>query len=85
MPNSGEMDQSPRIWSTYQFLQLFTVQERYAILAAVRTDLDVAFIQQTFLSCSEIQTTDPLVEYSLTVLVAKGIITPERKIEIMES
>jgi hypothetical protein len=71
------------VHSSYQFLKLFTREERMALRLIATTDLIAGDLIQ-LCSCGEpVDTGDQEVIDGMSYLVSQGYITPERAAEIM--
>lgn len=71
-----------RVITTHNFINRFSTQERIAIIM-LRSDIEVAYIEQGFLSLQELNTSDPRIIEAMSVLVSKSILTQERMDEIL--
>jgi hypothetical protein len=71
------------IFTAYEFLLRFTPQERAAFRAAANTDPLVADFQQLAQAAQEIVSDDPLTIMGLNYLVSVGLLTEQRKNEIL--
>jgi len=76
-------EQTRRILTKYAFSQRFTFQERVAIKQATQSDPEVAVLESDLKLAGNIDLDDPAVAASLDLLVSKGLLTPERKTEIL--
>lgn len=75
-----------RIWPRFvgnQKLDLFTKTEQLAVVAATMTDPMVKLLYDRLLGAAYLTYEDPETEQGLALLVDKGLITPERKAEIV--
>lgn len=70
-------------YSSYEFLQRFTAEERALFRAAAQTDQLVADFVQLATAAQEILNTDPVTTAGMNYLVLIGLLTEERKIEIL--
>lgn len=70
-------------WTAYQFLLRFTAEERAAFRAAALTDPMVADFQQLAQAAQEVINTDPMTIAGMNYLVSVGLITEQRKNEIL--
>lgn len=66
-----------------QKLDLFTLSEQLAVVTATMTDPAVKLLYDRLLGAAYLTYEDPETEQGLAALVAKGLITPERKAEIV--
>lgn len=64
-------------------LDLFTQAEQLAVVTDTMTDPVVKLLYDRLLGAKYWSYEDPETEYGLSVLQAKGLITPERKAEIV--
>lgn len=79
--NGWEFD-APK-WTAYEFLNRFTAQERAALRAAAKTDDAVADLLLLVQAAQEVVSNDPVTVGGMDYLVAFGLITEERKTEIL--
>jgi len=79
--NGWEFD-APR-WTAYEFLNRFTAEERSALRAAAKTDDAVADLLLLVQAAQEVISNDPVTVSGMSYLVASGLITEERKTEIL--
>lgn len=70
-------------YTSYEFLNRFTPTERMALRTAALTDAVVADFQQLAGAAQEIINTDPVTISGMDYLVAQGLITEARKLEIL--
>jgi len=70
-------------WTAYQFLLRFTQQERSAYRAAAQTDDLVADFLNLATAAQEVVNDDPMTVAGMDYLVSIGILTPQRKSEIL--
>lgn len=70
-------------WTAYQFLLRFTAEERAAFRAAALTDPMVADFQQLAQAAQEVINTDPMTVAGMNYLVSVGLLTEQRKTEIL--
>jgi hypothetical protein len=70
-------------WTSYEFLLRFTAEERSAFRAASLTDSMVADFQQLAQAAQEIINTDPMTVAGMNYLVSVGLLTEQRKTEIL--
>ena len=71
-----------RQMSSLDFLRLFD-PERRAIKQAAMQDVDIGIWYDDTVAAQFVTYSDPRVEYGLTALVTAGLLTPERKAEIV--
>lgn len=70
-------------WTAYQFLLRFTAAERAAFRAAALTDANVADFQQLAQAAQEVVNDDPMTVAGMNYLVSVGLLTEQRKQEIL--
>lgn len=70
------------VMSRYEFLTLFTIEERTAIREAAKTDPLIDDMLQLVGIASEIDINDPNTAGGLDYIASKGLITPERCTEL---
>jgi len=80
---TGTPYKPPQLWTAYQFLLRFTAEERAAFRAAALTDPIVADFQQLAQAAQEVINTDPMTIAGMDYLVSVGLITEQRKNEIL--
>lgn len=69
--------------SKLDFLKKLTFPERVAIETAAETDAEVRVAKQSLMAANEIYLDDPEMIAGVALYVKKGLITEERKIEIL--
>lgn len=74
----------PKVYTPYQFLSKFTQDERIAIRKAAQVDDRLSDFMYLLEHASEIQTTDPNLISGLSALVSAGLLTAQRKDEILK-
>jgi hypothetical protein len=74
---------TPRTYTAYQFLLLFTPEERAAFRAAAMTDPIIADYQVLAGAAQEIHTDDPMTIAGLDYLVSAGVLTEQRKKQVL--
>ena len=79
--NGWEFD-APK-WTAYEFLNRFTAEERSTLRAAAKTDDAVADLLLLVQAAQEVISNDPVTVSGMSYLVAGGLITDERKREIL--
>jgi hypothetical protein len=72
-----------RQWTAYEFLLRFTAGERAAFRAAAITDPQVADFQQLAQAAQEIRSDDPMTIAGMDYLVSVGLLSSERRAEIL--
>ena len=65
-------------------LDLFTPQEQMAVVTATMTDPMVKLMYDRLLGAAYLSYEDPETEQGLALLVDKGLLTPERKAEVVQ-
>lgn len=65
-------------------LDLFTQQEQLAVVTATMTDPMVKLMYDRLLGAAYLSYEDPETEQGLALLVDKGLLTPERKAEVVQ-
>lgn len=70
-------------FTAYEFLLRFTTQERSAYRNAAKTDDIVADFHELATAAQEIQTDNPMTVQGMDYLVSIGILTEQRKNEIL--
>jgi len=73
----------PKTYTAYQFLMRFTPEERAAFRNAAITDTAVADFQQLAGAAQEIATDNPMTIAGMNYLVSVGLLTEQRKQEIL--
>jgi len=71
------------IWSTLEFMQRFTKQERGAIRAAARQSDDVEDWLDLLRAAQDVRPADPRTIDGMAALVAAGLLTAQRRDEIL--
>ncbi|MFD2755662.1 hypothetical protein [Comamonas terrae] len=75
-----------KVWPRFvgnQKLDLFSPAEQLAVVTATMTDPVVKLLYDRLLGAAYLTYEDPETEQGLALLVEKGLITPERKAEIV--
>lgn len=72
-----------KTWTAYEFLNRFTKQERKSIRTKAKTDDEVDDFQMLAMSANEIVSDDPTTVTGMDYLVSVGVITSQRKTEIL--
>jgi hypothetical protein len=70
-------------WTAYQFLQRFTAAERATMRSLALTDENVADFLQLLQAAQEVVSDDPMTVAGMDYAVSVGIVTAERKMEIL--
>jgi hypothetical protein len=76
-------DELRKSWTAYQFLLRFTAAERAAFRASALTDANVADFQQLAQAAQEVVNDDPMTVAGMNYLVSVGLLTEQRKQEIL--
>lgn len=74
---------APKRYTSYEFLLRFTPAERSAFRAAAVTDPNVADFQQLATAAQQVISNDPITIAGMNYLVFVGLLTEERKNEIL--
>lgn len=74
--------QAPR-WTSYEFLQRFTTQERRLAWNRAKNDDDIAEFLMFAQAANEVLSDDPATVAGMNLLVSKNVITAARKAEIL--
>ena len=74
-----------RDMTSLEFLELFTPAEQVAVVSATMTSPVVKLWYDKMLAAMNITLSDPRTEAGLDALVAAGLLTAERKSEIVEA
>lgn len=72
-----------KTWTAYQFLQRFTAAERATMRSLAQTDENVADFLQLLQAAQEVVSDDPMTVAGMNYAVSVGIVTAERKAEIL--
>lgn len=75
----------PRYYGNDKLDKPFTKEEQLAVVEASMTDPAVKLMYDRLLNAEYLTYEDPETEQSLALLVAKGLLTPGRKAEIVAS
>ena len=75
----------PKQLTSLEFLDLFTDAEQVAVVSATMTSPVVKLWYDKMLAAMNITLSDPRTEDGLDALVATGLLTAERKAEIVEA
>lgn len=70
-------------YTSYEFLNRFTAAERAALRAAANSNTTVADFLELAVAANEIINTDPVTIAGMDYLVAQGLMTEARKLEIL--
>lgn len=72
------------VFTSLEFRDLFTINEQLAIRESQLTDMEVGLVYDMMLSAQSIDISDPRTVQGMDLLVAKGLITNERRDEILQ-
>lgn len=70
-------------YTSYEFLNRFTAAERATLRAAANSNTTVADFLELAVAANEIINTDPVTIAGMDYLVAQGLMTEARKLEIL--
>lgn len=70
-------------WTSYEFLRRFTVDERAAIRSGALTDPVLADFLMMSQAAQEVVNDDPMTVAGMDYLVSVGVLTEQRKAEIL--
>lgn len=76
-------DELRKTWTSYEFLQRFTTQERRLIWNRAKNDDDIAEFLMFAQAANEVLSDDPATVAGMNTLVSKNIINNSRKDEIL--
>lgn len=71
-------------FSVLEFRDRFTIEEQIAIRQAQFTDMEVGLVYDNFQAAQFIDIEDPRVEQGIDLYIAKGLLDPERKAQLLE-
>jgi|SRR5690625_716496 len=71
-------------FSVLEFRDRFTIDEQIAIRQAQFTDMEVGLVYDNFQAAQFIDIEDPRVEQGIDLYIAKGLLAPGRKTELLE-
>jgi hypothetical protein len=77
------VDATPKKWTSYEFLNRFTAQERALIRAKSKSDDNVADFEMLATAAQEVNSDDPVTIAGMDYLVSINIITAQRKSQIL--
>lgn len=77
------MSQPQLYFTSLEFLERFTASERLTVWTVAQTDADVADILMLGLAAQGMMNDDPRTLQLMSALVAKGILTAERRDAIL--
>lgn len=72
------------VFTSLEFRDLFTINEQLAIRESQLTDMEVGLVYDMMLSAQSIDISDPRTVQGMDLLVSKGLITNERRDEILQ-
>jgi hypothetical protein len=82
----NKTDEELRVtWTAYEFLNRFTYEERAAYRTAAKTDDLVADFMGLAQAAQEIVSDDPMTVQGMDYLVSIGVLTQQRREEILSS
>ena len=76
-------DELRKTWTSYEFLQRFTTQERRLIWNRAKNDDDIAEFLMFAQAANEVLSDDPATVAGMNTLVSKNIINSSRKDQIL--
>ena len=71
-------------FSVLEFRDRFTIEEQLTIRQAQFNDMEVGLVYDNFQAAQFIDVTDPRVEQGIDLYIAKGLLAPERKAQLLE-
>lgn len=72
------------VFTSLEFRDLFTINEQLSIREAQLVDMEVGLVYDMMLSAQNIDISDPRTIQGMDLLVSKGLITNERRDEILQ-
>lgn len=75
---------SKTVFTSLEFRDLFAINEQLAIREAQLVDMEVGLVYDMMLSAQNINISDPRTVQGMDLLAAKGLITNERRNEILQ-
>lgn len=72
------------VFTSLEFRDLFTINEQLAIRESQLVDMEVGLVYDMMLSAQNIDISDPRTIQGMDLLVTKGLITNERRNEILQ-
>lgn len=72
------------VFTSLEFRDLFTINEQLSIREAQLVDMEVGLVYDMMLSAQNIDISDPRTIQGMDLLVAKGLITNQRRNEILQ-
>lgn len=72
------------VFTSLEFRDLFTINEQLAIRESQLTDMEVGLVYDMMLSAQSIDISDPRTVQGMDLSVSKGLITNERRGEILQ-
>ena len=73
----------PKVFTSYEFILRLTATERASIRTAAITDVNIADFLQLSQAAQEIDTSNPMTIQGMNYLVNVGLLTEQRKNEIL--
>ena len=71
-------------FSVLEFRDRFTLEEQLAIRQAQFNDMEVGLVYDSFQAAQFIDIEEPRVEQGIDLYIAKGLLAPERKAQLLE-
>ena|SRR5690625_2705729 len=71
-------------FSVLEFRDRFTIEEQIAVRQAQFTDMEVGLVYDNFQAAQFIDIEDPRVEQGIDLYIAKGLLAPERKAQLLD-
>lgn len=71
-------------FSILEFRDRFTIEEQIAIRQAQFNDMEVGLVYDNFQAAQFIDIEDPRVEQGIDIYIAKGLLEPERKADLLQ-
>ena len=72
------------VFTSLKFRDLFTINEQLSIREAQLVDMEVGLVYDMMLSAQSIDISDPRTVQGMDLLVSKGLITNERRDEVLQ-
>jgi hypothetical protein len=76
---------APQIWTSLEFIERFTDAEQVAIVTAAQSSVALRLWYDKAMAATQIISTDPRLTAGMQTLVDVGLITAQRKAEILGS
>lgn len=74
----------PQIWTSLEFIERFTDAEQVAIVTAAQSSAALRLWYDKAMAATQIVSTDPRLVAGMQMLVDVGLLTAQRKTEILE-